>query len=217
MKSFLTSVALLALSAMVCQAQKTPVEKYELTPDGHMEVFLDYVSDFYGKSLTTTNGDYIGQATRENVLYGYGMYIGKDGSKVTGMFRDGRLLFGITQTSQSTIVGSPDKYVSYSNTTGRVEYIMRRQEQLVMEGEEQYNYGFVTMRYANGDQYMGEIFMNKRHGFGIYYYANGDIWYGPYENDCRNGYGVLFTEADGILLGEWRGEQVNRVVPVRFK
>ena len=59
--------------------------------------------------------------------------------------------------------------------------------------------------------------MNRRHGFGIYYYANGDIWYGPYENDIRNGYGVLFTEADGILLGEWRGEQVTKVIPVRFK
>ena len=217
MKSIWTTLAFMALTATLCHAQKTPVEKYELTPNGHMEVFLDYVSRFNGRSLTTATGDYIGQATRDNVLYGYGMYIGNDGSKVTGMFREGRLLFGITQTLQNTIVGSPEKYIAYSNTTGRVEYIMRGTEQLVMEGPEQYDYGFVTMRYANGDQYMGEIFMNKRHGFGIYYYANGDIWYGPYDNDMRNGYGVLFTESDGILLGEWRGEQVNRVVPVRYK
>lgn len=217
MKHIWTTLALIAVTASVCHAQKTPIEKYELVPDGHMEVYLDYVSSFNGKSLTTPSGEYIGQANRQNQIYGYGMFIGNDGSKVTGMFRDGGLLFGITQTMQRTIVGSPDKYVAYSNTTGRVEYIVRGQEQLIMEGPEQYNYGFVTMRYANGDQYMGEIFMNRRHGFGIYYYANGDIWYGPYENDMRNGYGVLFTETDGILLGEWRGEQVKRVIPVRYK
>ena len=217
MKHIWTTLALIAFTASVSHAQKTPVEKYELVPDGHMEVYFDYVSRFNGKSFNTPTGEYIGQTSREGHPYGYGMFIGNDGAKVTGMFREGKLLFGITQTRQSTIVGSPEKYVSYSNTTGRPEYIVRNQEQLIMEGPEQYNYGFVTMRYANGDQYMGEIFMNRRHGFGIYYYANGDIWYGPYENDIRNGYGVLFTEADGILLGEWRGEQVTKVIPVKFK
>lgn len=217
MKNFWTTLALMVLTATAGHAQKTPVEKYELVPDAHMEVFLDYVKSFYGKSITTATGDYIGQVQRDGLPCGYGMHIGGDGSRITGMFRQGRLLFGITQTPQLTVVGSPERYVAYSNTTARVEYIVRGQEQLVMEGPERLDYGFVTMQYANGDRYTGEIYRNQRHGFGIYYYANGDIWYGPYEQDRRNGYGVLFTEEDGILLGEWRGEEIKQVIPVKLR
>ncbi len=213
----------------VCLAQKTPVEKYELVPDAHMQIFFDYVAPFSGRSISTTNGSYIGQMNREKIPCGYGMHIGTDGSNITGMFYQGRLLFGITQTPTNTIVGSPDHYIVYSNTTGRVEHLVWKQEQIIMKGQEQYDYGFVTMRYANGDQYTGEIYQNRRHGFGIYYYANGDIWYGPYDNDQRNGYGVLFTESvgllpnegftksEGIILGEWRGEQVVKAIPIKLR
>lgn len=216
MRRISTIIAALALNAILSLAQRTPLEKYELAPDAHMEVFMDYVAQFNGKSLTTTAGDYIGQTQRDNQPCGYGIHIGNDGSRVTGMFRQGRLFFGITQTPRLTMVGSPEHYVAYSNTTGRVEYVMRQQEQMVMQGPQIYDYGFVTMQYANGDHYTGEIYMNRRHGFGIYYYANGDIWYGPYENDLRNGFGVLFTEEDGIILGEWRGEEIKKVLPVKL-
>ena len=80
MKHIWTTLALIAVTASVCHAQKTPIEKYELVPDGHMEVYLDYVSSFNGKSLTTPSGEYIGQANRQNQIYGYGMFIGNDGS-----------------------------------------------------------------------------------------------------------------------------------------
>ena len=94
---------------------------------------------------------------------------------------------------------------------------MRGNNRLLLTDNSQYDYGFVTMRYQNGDSYTGESYQRKRHGYGIYYYANGDIWFGPYDNDQRNGYGVLFSEEDGMILGIWRGEQVSRVTVVKRK
>ena len=217
MKKILTSLAILATSATLCMAQKTPVEKYELVPDGYMDVYLDLVSRHSSRVINSETGDYIGQTTPNGSLYGYGMFLSCGGQKVTGMFRDGHLLFGITMGGQNTIVGSPDFYISYSNTTGKPEYIMRGNNRLLLTDNSQYDYGFVTMRYQNGDSYTGEIYQRKRHGYGIYYYANGDIWFGPYDNDQRNGYGVLFSEEDGMILGIWRGEQVSRVTMVKHK
>ena len=197
MKKILASLAILATSATLCMAQKTPVEKYELVPDGYMDVYLDLVSRHSSRVINSETGDYIGQTTPNGSLYGYGMFLSCGGQKVTGMFRDGHLLFGIT--------------------TGKPEYIMRGNNRLLLTDNSQYDYGFVTMRYQNGDSYTGEIYQRKRHGYGIYYYANGDIWFGPYDNDQRNGYGVLFSEEDGMILGIWRGEQVSRVTVVKRK
>ena len=84
MKHIWTTLALIAFTASVSHAQKTPVEKYELVPNGHMEVYFDYVSRFTGKSFNTPTGEYIGQTSREGLPYGYGMIIGNDGAKVTG-------------------------------------------------------------------------------------------------------------------------------------
>ena len=49
MKKILASLAILATSATLCMAQKTPVEKYELVPDGYMDVYLDLdkFTDYY--------------------------------------------------------------------------------------------------------------------------------------------------------------------------
>lgn len=218
MKRILTTLlAVMATGATLCMAQKTPLEKYELVPDGYMDVYLDQVSRHPSKVIETETGDYMGQTAPSGSLYGYGMFISGAGQKVTGMFRDGHLLFGITLGQENAIVGSPDHYISYSNTTGKPEYIVNGNQRMQFTNEDRFDYGFVTMSFQNGDRYVGEIYQRKRHGYGIYYYANGDIWFGPYHNDQRNGYGVLFSEEEGMILGVWRGESVSRVTVVRKK
>lgn len=220
MKRTLTALlaAMTATSATLCMAQQTPLEKYELVPDGYMDVYLDMVARHPSRVIQTQTGDYMGQTSSSGALYGYGMFMSCAGQKVTGMFRDGHLLFGITLGAQNTIVGSPDRYISYSNTTGRPEYLVRGSERILIAAEDRpYDYGFVTMSYQNGDRYVGEVYQRRRHGYGLYYYANGDIWFGPYSNDQRNGYGILFSEEDGMILGVWRGEAVSRVTVVRKK
>lgn len=205
------------LSVMAVNAQRTPVEKYEIPPYGFEQVFLDGIEKNPSRILETMSGQYIGQVDTNNYLYGYGMFLGKDGTQVTGKFRQGKVLFGITMSQQNAIVGSPDFYVSYSLSTGQFEYIFRNNQKYIIEGGTQFDYRFGTVRYMNGDQYTGELYQGRRHGFGIYYYADGDFWFGEYNNDIRTGFGALYTMENGLFIGEWYGETVKRVISIKRK
>ena len=210
-------LTLVLMSTVMGMAQKTPVEKYEIAPCGFEEVYLDGIQKYPSKIIDTTNGQYVGQVDPEDYLYGYGMFLGNDGTQITGKFRQGQLLFGITVAQQNAIVGSPTYYASYSLQTGRLEYIFRNNQKFALEGESLGDYAFVTMKYLNGDQYVGEVYKGKRHGFGIYYYADGDFWFGEYNNGVRVGYGALYTVGDGMFIGEWCGEDVKRIISVKRK
>lgn len=205
------------LSVIAASAQRTPVEKYEIPPYGFEQVFLDGIEKNPSKILDTMSGQYIGQVDPNNYLYGYGMFIGNNGTHVTGKFHQGQVLFGITISPQNAIVGSTDYYVSYNLSTGQLEYIFRNNQKYIIEGETQNDYRFNTVRYMNGDQYTGEFYQGRRHGFGIYYYANGDFWFGEYNNDIRYGFGALYTMSNGLFVGEWYGEDVKRVIAVKRK
>lgn len=197
-------------------AQKTPVEKYELAPSLYKNVYLDHIENNASKIITTSSGQYVGQVDEEGHLYGYGMFINDDGSQIIGMFRNGGLMCGITLSGGENVrVGSADYYANYSQTTGRLEYVYRGDAKQLVDGEKLYDYGFVSMRYQNGDQYVGELYDRKRHGYGIYYYANGNVWFGEYNNDVRSGFGCLFDTDNHLTVGCWEGEDVRRIIYVR--
>lgn len=208
---------LAVMSTFAATAQRTPVEKYEIPPYGFEQVFLDGIEKNPSKILDTMSGQYIGQVDASNYLYGYGMFLGNDGTHVVGKFRQGKVLFGITTSQQNAIVGSADYYVSYNLGSGQLEYIFRNNQKFIIEGESQYDYRFGTVRYMNGDQYTGELYQGRRHGFGIYYYSDGDFWFGEYNNDIRCGFGALYTMDSGLFVGEWYGENVQRVIPIKRK
>ncbi len=77
------------------------------------------------------------------------------------------------------------------------------------------DYRFVSMRYSNGDQYIGETYQGKRHGLGLYFYRNGDVWFGEYDNNVRRGFGALFEQDNSLTIGQWEGEDIRRVVYVK--
>jgi len=60
--------------------------------------------------------------------------------------------------------------------------------------------GFGTMKYANGDLYVGDFSDGKREGKGSCIFANGDKWEGGWSNDAldANGNGTL-TLVDGTV------------------
>lgn len=214
----LTTITLLA--ALTATAQKTDIEKYELVPDDYMHVFLDCVKYNPSRIITTQSGQYVGQVNDQNLLYGYGMFVGDNGGQIIGQFRDGKLLFGITISKEAATVGTANYHANYSLTTGRMEYILQGEQKQILDTEHLYDYGFVSIRYQNGDQYVGELYQRRRHGYGIYYYANGDIWFGQYRNDARQGFGVLFDKDNNLVIGQWDGEDVRRqiyVVPDKKK
>ncbi len=213
------TLILISLSFIMTMAygQKTPVEKYELMPASMQNVYIDHVQSFPSRVIDISNNQYLGQVTKKHRLYGYGRYINGDGSEIIGQFRDDQLLFGITITQNSALVGSREDYASYSLATGKLEYIYHANEKVVVDTRNLLDYGFVTMKYANGDVYMGETFQKKRHGYGIYYYANGDMWYGQYINDVRSGFGVHFAVDGYMRIGEWQGEDERRVIDLKRK
>ena len=199
------------------QAQRTPVEKYEIAPASYEQVFIDHVLDFSSRTIDVGNNQYLGQVNKEGKLYGYGMFINSDGSQIVGKFRNDKLLFGITIGKNSAMVGDLTHYASYSLGTGRLEYIFKSNERVLIDTHNLLDYGFVSMKYANGDQYVGEVFQRQRHGFGIYYYANGDFWFGEYDRDVRTGFGAYFSVEGNITIGQWEGEDEKRVISVKKK
>lgn len=198
-------------------AQQTPIEKYAIPSHDFQHVFLDHVQSNKCEIIDSNSGEFVGQVNDKHLLYGYGEFVNNDGSQILGMFRNGRLLFGITMNEKSALVGSPEFYASYSLSTGKMEYVFKAEEKHLYDTQLLYDYNFVKMDYANGDQYVGEIYQNKRHGYGIYYYANGWIWFGQYKNDIRSGFGVLFDEQNRLTIGYWEGEDARRIIRVKSK
>ena len=198
-------------------AQRTPVEKYELTPASSEQVFIDHVMGFASRIIDVASDQYMGQVTKEGKFYGYGRFINNDGAEIIGKFRDGQLLFGITIGQNSALVGDASTYASYSLTTGRLEYIFRGNEQVLVDTRNLSDYGFVSMKYDNGDQYVGEVYQKKRHGYGMYYYTNGNFWFGQYNNGIRSGFGAYFSTNGNIEIGEWKGDDEVRVILVKKK
>lgn len=196
-------------------AQQTPLEKYELAPAGFENVFIDHVKGFASHTINIGDNQYLGQVSRDHEFYGYGMFINGDGSLIIGKFRESQLLSGITLTQNAAVVGNQLNHAVYSQNSGRLDYLIRNGEKVLPDQRSVFDYGFVTMKYSNGDQYVGEVYQRKRHGYGIYYYRNGDFWYGQYNNDIRSGFGAYFTVDGDIQIGEWQGEDEKRVIQVK--
>lgn len=215
--TFATVILHALLLASQAYAQRTPIEKYELVPAAFEQVYLDHIQGFPCRTINLTDSQYWGQVDKDGKLYGYGMFINGDGSQITGKFRDEQMIQGITITQNSALVGNPSFYASYSLTTGRLEFIFRSYERVLVDTKQQLDYGFVIMKYANGDQYVGEVYQRKRHGLGLYYYANGDCWFGQYNNDIRSGFGALFRAGENIEIGQWEGEDERRVILIQEK
>lgn len=215
LRSLLLVSFLLVGGLLAGYAQYTPIVKYQYAPSAYQNVFLDYVANNVASIINTYSGQYVGQVDSKGLLCGYGMFVNNDGSTIMGQFNQGKLLFGIKMSSQNAMVGDDENYANYSLTTGHLDYILRGSDRQVVDGEKLYDYAFVSMRYQNGDQYVGELYQRKRHGYGIYYYANGDIWYGEYKNDVRSGYGCLFDRNGEMTIGMWEGEDLRRCIFVR--
>ena len=198
-------------------AQRTPIEKYEMAPATFENVYIDHIKDFPCRIINMADNQYLGQVDKQGKLYGYGMFINGDGSQIIGKFRDNKLIFGITITQNAALVGEASHYASYSLSNARLEFIYRANERVLVDAANQLDHGFVTMKYANGDQYTGEVYQRQRHGYGIYYYENGDFWFGQYNHDIRSGFGALFHVDGNIEIGQWEGEDEKRVLLVKQK
>lgn len=212
LRIFLLSLAV-TLGSMAL-AQTTDLQKYAMLSEPLVEVFLDHVQAFPSTTISFGQDQYFGQTDPDGKIYGFGRYVRADGVQVFGIFREGKLIQGITLLSSTASVGDVTHYASYNLTTGQLDYVFEGSHRKLFDTRALRNNKFLSLTYVNGDQYVGETVGNKRHGLGLYFYANGDIWFGVYQDNARKGYGATFTVDEHLIIGEWDDEQTIRETDV---
>ena len=64
--------------------------------------------------------------------------------------------------------------------------------------------GFGTLKYADGDKYIGNWLDGKMHGQGTYVYGDGDKYEGEWKDDKRHGKGTItYRGHDGEVLEKY--------------
>lgn len=61
----------------------------------------------------------------------------------------------------------------------------------------------VTVRYSDGNIFVGTLIDNKKNGYGIFYWANGTRYEGCWKDGVMCGVGKLYRE-DIETVGEWK-------------
>jgi len=67
-------------------------------------------------------------------------------------------------------------------------------------------HGQGTMRYSNGDVYIGQWDADQRCGTGTLTRANGDCYEGTWLHDKREGTGSYFYSSGKVLVAEWEND-----------
>ena len=64
----------------------------------------------------------------------------------------------------------------------------------------------VTLKFNNGDKYIGEYLNNKKEGYGILFYNNGNKYKGEFKNDLKNGHGIFNYKNGEKYDGEYKND-----------
>lgn len=143
-----------------------------------------------GSFVWDTGEYYVGKWTNDKI-HGKGTLIFSDGTTYTGTFQRGKLYTGtmeIVQTNGSIL------------TRKIQEGTVQRKATLVCSDgatvEGQMNskgfYGQTTIKYSNGDMYVGALSEGLKSGEGTYTWANGAHYVGNWQNDMMNGTGTYY-------------------------
>lgn len=194
---------LFLLMPLNVSAQQVKLDKYPSIPEELMAVFCDYSHPF-ASGIAMANkgghGQYLGQLTPDNNIYGFGQYLVDNETSVTGMFRMSSFIFGIMMGTHIVKVGSKTHYISYDLTTGEPLSITKEGELITIPDEARKIYKFQSLSYKSGDRYVGETVNGKREGYGLYHYKNGNFFYGHYHENEPYGYGALFTTEGTVKI-----------------
>ena len=198
-------ITLLALIPMLLPAQEC-IKFYDEMCDNLQAVFCDHIEEAEVRYISSPAGQYVGHLLN-NTIYGWGHFLGENGSQCFGQYSRGQFMFGIIMDSRTAKVGSEKTFVEYDLTTGSVKRVHTIEGDAEYTAEELQPYTFQKITYDNGDVYYGEVRNGRRHGYGIYYWTSGDFWYGRYINGYRQGYGALFKVDRKIFYGKWFGDK----------
>ena len=159
-----------------------------------------------------------------------GAYKTKTGHKYEGLFKDGKILKGISiYPGGAKYIGTfkdyePDGYGTFFWTNGDKYYgewkggkshgngtkVWDNGRKYLGTFKDDKLHGKGTMFYPDGKKYAGEFINGKRHGEGTYFTSSGEIGYvGEHKDGKMHGQGNS-TYADGRLVEEGRPAEVLR-------
>jgi hypothetical protein len=126
---------------------------------------------------------YVGGKNEEGQRHGEGVWKTRDGTTISGTWKNGKLHGQATETLSMGVV---ELDFTYSG-----EWV---------EGDRQ---GKGVQTWGNGNTYSGEWVWDEPHGKGTYEWKNGDVFTGESYWNCRYGEGT-FHWADGMTYtGKW--------------
>lgn len=102
--------------------------------------------------------------------------------------------------------------MKYIITTILIFFLFSCSSKTVIQSSSDFNYPIDTKRgtikYINGNKYIGELQNSQSHGQGITKYHNGDIYKGMHKYDKKDGKGVFKFANKDIYIGEWKNNYI---------
>ena len=183
--------------------QFTRLQRHPDIPVEYDAAFVDLVKSHVGGLVKSSFGEYFGQVSPDQNVYGYGTFFTDHNGEICGQFRNGVLIVGIRSGSAVVRVGTEDHYTAYDLLTGQAQYVFLHDEKYHLDAEHLESWRYMQLEYKNGDKYVGEVVDGKRDGYGIYYYNNGNYYFGRYKDGKAVGYGAMFHTNNTITLHYW--------------
>ena len=136
-----------------------------------------------------------------------GSYKTETGHKYTGIFKDGKILKGIS------IYPGGAKYVGQfkdSNPHGYGTFFWKNGNKYFGEWKDGKSHGNGTKIWNDGREYAGTFKNDELHGQGTFYYPDGKQYTGKFENGKRHGEGTFYYSDGTAFVGKFvAGKQVG--------
>ena len=136
-----------------------------------------------------------------------GSYKTETGHKYTGLFKDGKILKGIS------IYPGGAKYVGQfkdSKPHGYGTFFWKNGNKYFGEWKDGKSHGNGTKIWNDGREYAGTFKNDELHGQGTFYYPDGKQYTGEFENGKRHGEGTFYYSDGTAFVGKFvAGKQVG--------
>ena len=136
-----------------------------------------------------------------------GSYKTETGHKYTGLFKDGKILKGIS------IYPGGAKYVGQfkdSKPHGYGTFFWKNGNKYFGEWKDGKSHGNGTKIWNDGREYTGTFKNDELHGQGTFYYPDGKQYTGEFENGKRHGEGTFYYSDGTAFVGKFvAGKQVG--------
>ena len=136
-----------------------------------------------------------------------GSYKTEAGHKYTGLFKDGKILKGIS------IYPGGAKYVGQfkdSRPHGYGTFFWKNGNKYFGEWKDGKSHGNGTKIWNDGREYAGTFKNDELHGQGTFYYPDGKQYTGKFENGKRHGEGTFYYSDGTAFVGKFvAGKQVG--------